>query len=230
MASWRWLLVLLVWVGLAGPSPLRAQAEPPVPMPKELPLEVAVADVQPEDALASASFASASLAPASLSQTPAEAARPPALTYPLKRFAASMDPWGWRYSQRRGAWRMHTGVDLAADEGTPVLAASAGRVLLVESISGYGTTVLLDHGEGWQTLYAHLLSTSVAKGQRLNQGEVLGAVGMTGSASGPHLHFELRRRGPSLLALDPTPHLPPLLPPPALRQPALTPLVATMDP
>ena len=219
MASWRWPLVLLVWVGFAGPSPLRAQAEPPVPMPKKLPLEVVVADVQPEDALASAS-----LAPASLSQTPAEAARPPALTYPLKRFAASMDPWGWRYSQRRGAWRMHTGVDLAADEGTPVLAASAGRVLLVESISGYGTTVLLDHGAGWQTLYAHLLSTSVAMGQRLNQGEVLGAVGMTGSASGPHLHFELRRRGPSLLALDPTPHLPPLLPPPALP-----PLVATMD-
>ena len=225
MASWRWPLVLLVWVGFAGPSPLRAQAEPPVPMPKELPLEVVVADVQPEDALASAS-----LAPASLSQTPAEAARPPALTYPLKRFAASMDPWGWRYSQRRGAWRMHTGVDLAADEGTPVLAASAGRVLLVESISGYGTTVLLDHGAGWQTLYAHLLSTSVATGQRLSQGEVLGAVGMTGSASGPHLHFELRRRGSSLLALDPTPHLPPLLPPPALIQPALTPLVATMDP
>ena len=219
MASWRWPLVLLVLVGFAGPPPLRAQAGPPVPMPKKLPLEVAVADVQPEDGLASAS-----LAPASLSQTPAEAARPPALTYPLKRFAASMDPWGWRYSQRRGAWRMHTGVDLAADEGTPVLAASAGRVLLVESISGYGTTVLLDHGAGWQTLYAHLLSTSVAMGQRLNQGEVLGAVGMTGSASGPHLHFELRRRGPSLLALDPTPHLPPLLPPPALP-----PLVATMD-
>ena len=225
MASWRWPLVLLVWIGFAAPPPLRAQAEPPVPMPKELPLEVAVADVQPEGALASTSLAPASLAPA-----PGEAARPPALTYPLKRFAASMDPWGWRYSQRRGAWRMHTGVDLAADEGTPVLAASAGRVLLVESISGYGTTVLLDHGAGWQTLYAHLLSTSVATGQRLNQGEVLGAVGMTGSASGPHLHFELRRRGPSLLALDPTPHLPPLLPPPALRQPVLTPLVATMDP
>ena len=215
MASWRWPLVLLVWVGFAGPSPLRAQAEPPVPMPKELPLEVVVADVQPEDALASASLA----------QAPGEAARLPALTYPLKRFAAGMDPWGWRYSQRRGAWRMHTGVDLAADEGTPVLAASAGRVLLVESISGYGTTVLLDHGAGWQTLYAHLLSTSVAMGQRLNQGEVLGAVGMTGSASGPHLHFELRRRGSSLLALDPTPHQPPLLPPPAL-----TPLVATMNP
>ena len=72
--------------------------------------------------------------------------------------------------------------------------------------------MLLDHGEGWQTLYAHLLSTSVATGQRLNQGEVLGAVGMTGSASGPHLHFELRRRGPSLLALDPTPTCRPCCP------------------
>ena len=223
MASWRWPLVLLVSVGVAGPPPLWAQAEPPVPMPRELPLEVVVPDVQPEGALAIR--VGHRLAPA-----PGEEARPPALTYPLKRFAAGMDPWGWRYSQRRGAWRMHTGVDLAADEGTPVLAASAGRVLLVESISGYGTTVLLDHGAGWQTLYAHLLSTSVATGQRLNQGEVLGAVGMTGSASGPHLHFELRRRGSSLLALDPTPHLPPLLPPSALIQPALTPLVATMDP
>ena len=57
MASWRWPLVLLVWVGFAGPTPLRVQAKPPVPMPRELPLEVAVADVQPEGALASASLA-----------------------------------------------------------------------------------------------------------------------------------------------------------------------------
>ena len=106
-----------------------------------------------------------------------------------------------------------------------VLASQAGRVLLVESISGYGTTVLLDHGEGWQTLYAHLHEASVVVGGLLEQGQALGTVGITGSATGPHLHFELRRQGTELLALDPTPHLPPLLPPPAPP-----PVLATITP
>ncbi|WP_254933591.1 M23 family metallopeptidase [Cyanobium sp. WAJ14-Wanaka] len=138
------------------------------------------------------------------------------LAYPLGQMAESMDPWGWRYSTARAAWRMHTGVDLAAPSGTPVLAALAGRVLAVDVVSGYGNTVLLDHGQGVQTLYAHLQQASVRPGDWLEQGEGLGAVGMTGSASGPHLHFELRHRGPVLRALDPTPHLPPLMAPPVL--------------
>ncbi|MCT0215834.1 M23 family metallopeptidase [Synechococcus sp. CS-1330] len=140
----------------------------------------------------------------------------PRLAYPLDEPAESLDPWGWRYSERRSAWRLHTGIDLAAPKGTVVLASQAGWVLLVESISGYGTTVLLDHGEGWQTLYAHLHQASVLEGAWLEQRQALGTVGMTGSATGPHLHFELRRQGTELLALDPTPHLPPLLPPPVL--------------
>lgn len=138
------------------------------------------------------------------------------LAYPLGQWAESMDPWGWRYSTARAAWRMHTGVDLAAPTGTSVLAALAGRVLAVELISGYGNTVLLDHGQGVETLYAHLQEASVRPGDWLEQGVRLGAVGMTGSASGPHLHFELRHRGPVLRALDPTPHLPPLMAPPVL--------------
>jgi murein DD-endopeptidase MepM/ murein hydrolase activator NlpD len=186
-------------------------------MPQELPRQTLVPDVLlPGPA--------GSLARNALQAPGPDPAAPP-LAYPLAQPAESLDPWGWRYSQRRSAWRLHTGVDLAAPQGTVVLASRAGRVLLVESISGYGTTVLLDHGEGWQTLYAHLHDAIVVSGAWLEQGQPLGSVGMTGSATGPHLHFELRRQGTELLALDPTPHLPPLLPPPALP-----PVLATITP
>jgi len=218
--SWPLLLPLLL-AGLPGQPPLRAQdAEPQAllpPMPQELPRRTLVPDVLlPGTA--------GSLARNALQAPGPDPAAPP-LAYPLAQPAESLDPWGWRYSQRRSAWRLHTGVDLAAPQGTVVLASRAGRVLLVESISGYGTTVLLDHGEGWQTLYAHLHDAIVVSGAWLEQGQPLGSVGMTGSATGPHLHFELRRQGTELLALDPTPHLPLLLPPPALP-----PVLATITP
>ena len=138
------------------------------------------------------------------------------LAYPLAVPALQIDPWGWRYSESRAAWRMHTGVDFAAPAGTPVLASLGGRVVLAENLSGYGLTVVLDHGQGLQTLYAHLQSTAVTIGERLEQGQELGQLGMTGAATGPHLHFELRSLGNEAVAHDPTPHLPPLLPPPAL--------------
>ena len=138
------------------------------------------------------------------------------LAYPLGQWADSMDPWGWRYSESKGAWRMHTGVDLAAPMGTPVLAAKAGRVLLVQAVGGYGNTVLLDHGEGVETLYAHLQQALVREGDWIGQGAQLGAVGTTGAATGPHLHFELRNRAQALQAIDPTPHLPPLMAPPRI--------------
>jgi len=138
------------------------------------------------------------------------------LAYPLGQWADSMDPWGWRYSESKAAWRMHTGVDLAAPSGTPVLAAKAGRVALVQAVGGYGMTVLLNHGEGVETLYAHLQQALVREGDWIEQGVQLGAVGMTGAATGPHLHFELRTRAQALQAIDPTPHLPPLMAPPQI--------------
>lgn len=148
----------------------------------------------------------------------AMAALLPSLGYPLAQPALQIDPWGWRYSTARAAWRMHTGVDLAAAAGTPVLAALSGRVLLVDYLGGYGLTVILDHGKGIQTLYAHLQDCAVSIGQRIEPGATLGRVGMSGAASGPHLHFELRSRVSSAVTLahDPTPLLPPLLAPPAL--------------
>ena len=179
-----------------------------LPRPELVPAQVSVADVLPPEA----SPAIALAAP-----TPTEL-RDLRLVYPLASPAEQIDPWGWRWSERRGAWRMHTGIDLAAAEGTPVLAARAGRVVLVEDVGAYGLSVLIDHGQGVETLYAHLLDAAVAMGQAVEAGSVIGRVGMSGSASGPHLHFELRQRGGSaeapLKALDPTPHLPPLMPPP----------------
>lgn len=211
--SWPVLLPLLLAAGAQGAE---LDALPP-PMPQALPRHVTVPDVRlpgtPGSVTQGAGLAS-----------DLDSVAPP-LAYPLAEPAESLDPWGWRYSERRSAWRLHTGIDLAARQGTVVLASQAGRVLLVESISGYGTTVLLDHGEGWQTLYAHLHEAFVLVGASLEQGQPLGTVGMTGSATGPHLHFELRRQGADLLALDPTPHLPPLLPPPALP-----PVLATITP
>ena len=211
LRSWPVLLSLLL-AAVVAPLPLRVQgAEHQAllpPMPQALPRQVSVPDVRLQGATGSV-IQGAVLA----SELDSVA---PRLAYPLAEPAESLDPWGWRYSERRSAWRLHTGIDLAVPKGTVVLASQAGWVLLVESISGYGTTVLLDHGEGWQTLYAHLHQVSVLEGAWLEQGQALGTVGMTGSATGPHLHFELRRQGTDLLALDPTPHLPPLLPPPAL--------------
>ncbi|MCS5699217.1 peptidoglycan DD-metalloendopeptidase family protein [Cyanobium sp. FGCU-52] len=138
------------------------------------------------------------------------AAGPPtALHYPLAMAAMEQDPWGWRFSEARGAWRMHTGLDLIVPGGTAVLAVRAGRVMRVDAISGYGLTVLIDHGGGWSSLYAHLQNASVVEGDTVGSAQPIGEVGQSGNASTPHLHLELRQRQPrGLVAVDPTPLLP----------------------
>lgn len=134
--------------------------------------------------------------------------QPLQLHYPLPERASEVDPYGWRWSDQRQAWRMHAGQDLVAPEGTPVLAMLPGRVALVDSVDGYGLTVVLEHGRGWQTLYAHLSSSGVQPGEQLAAGAPLGRVGSSGRASTAHLHVELRRHlSEGLVALDPTPLL-----------------------
>ena len=131
------------------------------------------------------------------------------LVYPLPQLAKEVQPYGWRYSDQRQHWRMHVGHDLIAPAATPVLAMLSGRVQLVQSISGYGLTVLLDHGRGWQTVYAHLRSAEVDIGQLVHAGDRIGRVGRSGSASTDHLHVELRRlEGRQAFALDLGPLLP----------------------
>ena len=131
------------------------------------------------------------------------------LVYPLPQPAQEMKPYGWRYSNDHQRWRMHVGHVLIAPAATPVQAMLSGRVQLVQSISGYGLTVLLDHGRGWQTVYAHLQSSDVHLGQLVRAGDRIGRVGRSGSASTDHLHVELRRlEGRQAFALDLGPLLP----------------------
>jgi Peptidase family M23 len=85
----------------------------------------------------------------------------------------------------------HSGTDIAANEGTPVVAAAAGHVVFVGALTTRGNSVIIDHGLGVFTAYHHLSAFSVVEGQDVSQGQVIGAVGMTGLATGPHLHWEL---------------------------------------
>lgn len=91
--------------------------------------------------------------------------------------------------------RMHTGIDIGAPYGTPIRAAAAGRVIRADYYSGYGNCVILDHGGGMATLYAHCSAILVSVGQDVGQGDVIARVGATGLATGPHLHFEIRQNG-----------------------------------
>lgn len=91
--------------------------------------------------------------------------------------------------------RRHEGIDVANAVGTPVVAAADGDVSFAQAKSGYGLTVKIEHGEGLETAYSHLSAITVAAGQTVAAGDRLGAMGCTGSCTGPHVHFEVRRSG-----------------------------------
>ena len=93
----------------------------------------------------------------------------------------------------------HTGIDVAASTGTPIYAARGGQVIMSEYGTGvnwsYGNFVVIDHGDGTTTLYAHMSSRAVSEGELVQQGQTIGAVGTTGNVKGAHLHFEVRING-----------------------------------
>lgn len=91
--------------------------------------------------------------------------------------------------------RHHTGLDLAASRGTSIYSVMAGRVIFADWDGAYGRKVVIDHGSGTQTIYAHLDSMSVKKGENVNAGERIGRVGTSGRTTGPHLHFEFSKNG-----------------------------------
>lgn len=101
-----------------------------------------------------------------------------------------------RFHPIKGYSRAHEGIDYAADAGTPIPAATEGRVLSKGWVSGYGNTIVLDHGGGVTTLYGHMLKPSALPlGQRVEEGQTIGLVGSTGDSTGNHVHFEVRVDG-----------------------------------
>lgn len=94
-----------------------------------------------------------------------------------------------------GTMRMHNGVDFSATSGTPVRAAADGAVVVSGERGGYGTTVLVDHGNTLGTLYAHLARSAVAEGASVTRGAVIAYAGSSGYSTGPHLHSEVRANG-----------------------------------
>ena len=114
---------------------------------------------------------------------------------------------GWltsRFGERRdpmtGRMTMHRGIDVAASIGTPVVSPADGSVVKVEEQKGYGLVVMIDHGFGMMTKYAHLADAAVRAGDTLRRGDRVGSVGMSGRSTGPHLHYEVLVDG---VAADP---------------------------
>ena len=117
--------------------------------------------------------------------------------WPLTRFEVS-SPFG----RRRG--RLHAGIDLRAARGTQIRASAAGRVKYSGYNRGYGHMIVIDHGGGIETAYAHNQRNMVQRGQRVQQGSIIATVGRSGNATGYHVHFEFRKHG---RAVDPVRHL-----------------------
>lgn len=115
------------------------------------------------------------------------------LLFPVIGSALNSSSFGFRLHPILGIWRLHAGQDLAAPEGTPVVAALSGRVVSSGLAGGYGLAIEIEHANPRRrTLYGHLSELYVKPGERVRQGEVIGRVGSTGLSTGPHLHFELR--------------------------------------
>lgn len=118
--------------------------------------------------------------------------------WPVPGYYSITSMFGGRYHPITGVWESHTGTDIGVPRGVEIHAAQDGVVTTVgrNPSSSYGNYVIISHGNGYATLYAHMLnSPPVSVGQPVSRGEVIGNVGMTGSANGYHLHFELRVNG-----------------------------------
>jgi len=114
---------------------------------------------------------------------------------PIKNMYNVTSGFGMRYHPIFKTLRQHTGVDITAPRGTPVYATADGVVLNRQTYSGYGISVVIDHGYSYETLYAHLSKKTVRAGQRVKRGELIGYVGTTGISIGPHLHYEVFKNG-----------------------------------
>jgi len=112
--------------------------------------------------------------------------------WPLPYNRGVTSSFGYRNHPLTGKWSLHTGVDLGATTGTNIYAAQDGYVTLAKENGGFGLCIIIDHGNGLKTLYGHCSKLLVSVGDKITRGQIIGLVGMTGSATGPHLHFEVQ--------------------------------------
>jgi murein DD-endopeptidase MepM/ murein hydrolase activator NlpD len=111
----------------------------------------------------------------------------------LKRTASG---WGWRIHPIYKIRKFHYGMDFTAPTGTDIYSTGDGVVELVESsMRGYGNHIVINHGYGYKTIYAHLNGFNVKQGQQVKRGDIIGFVGNSGMSTAPHLHYEVMRNG-----------------------------------
>lgn len=115
--------------------------------------------------------------------------------FPVESYSYISSRFGERIHPITGELKNHNGMDIAANMGTTVYAADGGKVVLAEWYGGYGNCIMIDHGNGYKTLYGHLSYIGVKNGQTVTQGNTIGRVGSTGNSTGPHLHFEVYLNG-----------------------------------
>lgn len=124
--------------------------------------------------------------------------------WPIEKYYCFTGYFGYRTHPITKQWTLHSGVDLAASTGTKIYATQSGTVSLADWNGAYGLCVIIDHGNGLQSLYGHCSKLLVSKGQHVTQGQTIALVGATGGATGSHLHFEVRLYG---TPVDPLPYL-----------------------
>ena len=129
---------------------------------------------------------------------------------PIAVNAVRTSGFGYRLHPIDKVTKFHYGLDIAAPAGTPVLSFAGGRVAAAGKNKSYGNYVLVKHADGYATLYAHLSAITVKSGASVAMGAMIGKVGQTGKATGPHLHFELREGGGASVSvnfIDPAPYV-----------------------
>lgn len=106
-------------------------------------------------------------------------------------FGRISDTWGSRIHPITKNLEFHHGIDISNQAGTPIYATAAGVVASTEYTCGYGKHIIIDHGNGYKTLYAHLYTYKIQEGESVNKGQIIGLMGDTGYSTGPHLHYEV---------------------------------------
>ena len=125
--------------------------------------------------------------------SPAEA--PSKYIWPCPSSKKITSKYGYRIHPIQKVRKLHTGIDIGAKKGAEIKASASGKVIMAKYYGGYGNCIIIDHGGGMSTLYAHMSAYVAKEGDWVSQGQVIGKVGSTGNSTGPHLHFEVRVNG-----------------------------------